>query len=183
LVNGDIFITKEITMKTNLLHHVGISIYLLTCLSACVTTPAATESASIILKAPNMHHARGGFDIKLNPQVPATAIEAAKLARQTIIKQFNGDLNASSLGEMLAAVTETKGSAGYVAIERVTGSLQGKKGSFVLMHTGTMNRGQADLAVQIVPDSGTDELAGITGQMKIQINNGQHFYTFDYTLP
>ena len=128
-------------------------------------------------------HITGSFDVKLNPQIAAPGIETAKLGRQTIDKQFHGDLNAHSLGEMLAAGTEVKGSAGYVAIERVSGTLQGKKGSFVLVHTGIMTRGQAQLIVQVVPDSGTDELTGLSGQMAIQISNGQHFYTFDYTLP
>lgn len=134
----------------------------------------------------HMQHLRtitGSFEVKLNPQTAAPGIEAAKLGRQSIDKQFHGDLNAHSLGEMLAAGTEVKGSAGYVAIERVIGTLQGKKGSFILIHTGIMTRGQPQLTVQVVPDSGTDELIGLTGQMSIQISSGQHFYTFDYTLP
>jgi len=130
-----------------------------------------------------MQSIKGRFEVTLKPQDAAPGIEAARLGRQTISKQYHGDLNAHSLGEMLAAGTETKGSAGYVAIERVTGLLQGKKGSFVLMHTGIMNRGQPQLTVQVVPDSGTEELTGIAGQMGIQIDNGQHFYTFDFTLP
>ena len=128
-------------------------------------------------------HVTGNFDVKLTPQVSAPAIEAAKLGRQTLDKQFHGDLSASSLGEMLATGTEVKGSAGYVAIERVTGTLLGKEGSFVLMHTGTMNRGTPQLTVQVVPDSGTDELTGLAGQMGIQITEGKHFYTFDFSLP
>lgn len=129
------------------------------------------------------HHITGNFDVTLTPQAASPAIEAAKLGRQTLGKTFHGDLNATSLGEMLAAMTEVKGSAGYVAIERVTGTLLGKKGSFVLMHTGVMNRGTPQLTVQVVPDSGTDELAGLTGQMGIQITGGQHVYTFDFALP
>lgn len=129
------------------------------------------------------HHITGSFDVQLTPQAAAPAIASAKLGRQTIDKAFHGDLNATSLGEMLAAMTEIKGSAGYVAIERVTGTLLGKKGSFVLMHTGVMNRGAAQLTVQVIPDSGTDELTGLTGQMGIQITEGKHFYTFDFELP
>ena len=128
------------------------------------------------------HHITGNFDIKLTPQAAAPVIESAKLGRQTIEKTFYGDLNATSLGEMLAAMTEVKGSAGYVAIERVTGTLLGKQGSCVLMHTGTMDRGAAQLVVQVVPDSGTEALTGLTGQMGIQITGGQHVYTFDFTL-
>lgn len=128
-------------------------------------------------------HASGSFQVKLAPQPATAGIEAAKLGRMSIDKQFSGDLDAHSLGEMLSAGTDVKGSAGYVAIERVTGSLQGKKGSFVLMHTGTMNRGAPELLIQVIPDSGAGELTGISGNMGIQITNGQHFYTFDYSLP
>ena len=125
----------------------------------------------------------GNFDVKLTPQTPTPATEAAKLGRQTLDKTFHGDLTAHSLGEMLATGTEVKGSAGYVAMERVIGTLIGKKGSFVLMHAGVMNRGVPQLTVQVVPDSGTEELIGLTGQMGIQIDAGQHVYTFDFTLP
>jgi hypothetical protein len=128
-------------------------------------------------------HITGNFDVKLTPQIAAPAIEAARLGRQTLDKTFHGDLSAHSLGEMLAAGTEVKGSAGYVAIERVTGTLIGKRGSFMLMHTGVMNRGTPQLTVQVVPDSGTDELVGLTGQMGIQITEGKHVYTFDFVLP
>ncbi len=132
---------------------------------------------------PQQHTITGNFDVKLTPQAAAPAIAAAKLGRQTLDKTFHGDLSAHSLGEMLAAMTEVKGSAGYVALERVTGTLMGRQGSFVLMHTGVMNRGTPQLTVQVVPDSGTDELVGLVGQMDIQINAGQHVYTFDFTLP
>lgn len=140
------------------------------------------------LKEPHMQqqqqqHVTGNFDVKLTPQTATPAIEAAKLGRQQLDKTFHGDLSAHSLGEMLAAMTEVKGSAGYVAIERVTGTLLGKKGSFALMHTGVMDRGTPQLVVQVVPDSGTGELTGLTGKMGIQITGGQHVYTFDFTLP
>ena len=128
-------------------------------------------------------HITGNFDVKLTPQVTAPAMAGAKLARQTLDKTFHGDLEAHSLGEMLATFTEVKGSAGYVAMERVTGTLLGKKGSFVLMHTGVMNRGASQLTVQVVPDSGTDELVGLIGQMGIQVTDGKHVYTFDFSLP
>lgn len=128
------------------------------------------------------HHISGSFDIQLTPQAATPAIEPAKLGRQTFDKTFHGDLSARSLGEMLAAKSDVKGSAGYVAMERVTGTLLGKQGSFVLMHTGTMDRGVAQLLVQVVPDSGTGALTGLTGNMDIQITDGQHFYTFDFSL-
>ena len=130
-----------------------------------------------------MQQIRGSFDVKLQPQAPAPAIAEAHLGRQTIDKQFHGELEAHSLGEMLAAMTEVKGSAGYVAIERVNGTLQGKRGSFVLMHTGVMDRGTPQLTIQVAPDSATDELVGLKGTMQIEIKDGQHFYVFDFSLP
>ena len=128
-------------------------------------------------------HANGPFDVKLSPQSPAPGIEAANLGRQTINKQFHGDLEATSLGEMIAAMSSVQGSAGYVAMERVTGVLHGKRGNFVLQHTGIMDRGTPSLVITVVPDSGTDALTGLTGSMKIQIEQGKHSYTFDYDLP
>ena len=101
----------------------------------------------------------------------------------TIEKQIHGDLEATSKGQMLTAGTDVKGSAGYVAIERVTGALQGRTGSFVLQHTGTMTRGAFQLTITVVPDSGTGQLAGLTGTMNIIIADGKHSYDFDYTLP
>ena len=127
-------------------------------------------------------HASGTFEVKLAPQPAAAGIEAAKLGRMTIDKQFHGALEAHSLGEMLAAGTEVAGSAGYVAIERVTGTLHGRGGSFVLQHSGTMQRGEAQLSVSVVPDSGTGELAGLSGRMTIEIVPGEHRYRFDYNL-
>jgi hypothetical protein len=105
------------------------------------------------------------------------------LGRRSIDKQFHGELEATSKGEMLSAGTAVKGSAGYVAIERVTGKLAGRQGSFVLQHSATMNRGQPSLSIAIVPDSGTNELTGLTGKMMIEITDGKHFYDFEYELP
>jgi len=101
----------------------------------------------------------------------------------SIDKKFSGDLEATSQGEMLAAMTAVKGSAGYVAIERVSGTLHGRHGTFVLQHSGTMTRGMPALSVTVVPDSGTEELTGLTGRMTIKIDAGNHFYEFDYMLP
>jgi hypothetical protein len=129
-------------------------------------------------------HATGSFDVKITPQKPDNLpAEESKVGRMSIDKQFHGDLEATSKGEMLAVQTETKGSAGYVAMERVTGTLRGRKGSFVLQHTATMDRGQPSLSITVVPDSGTSELAGLAGSMKIIIEAGKHSYEFDYTLP
>ncbi|GFZ92314.1 DUF3224 domain-containing protein [Dyella caseinilytica] len=127
--------------------------------------------------------ASGPFEVKLASQSAAPGIESAQLGRHTIDKRFSGDLEATSLGEMLSAGGNVQGSAGYVAIERVTGTLHDKRGSFVLQHTGTMNRGVPSLSISVVPDSGTEELAGISGSMQIQIEQGKHSYVFDYSLP
>ena len=127
--------------------------------------------------------AHGTFEVKLAPQPVEGGAERAALARRTIDKQFHGDLEATSKGEMLAASTSVKGSAGYVALEQVTGTLGGRRGSFVLQHSGTMTRGAPSLTVRVVPDSGTDGLTGLTGAMTIIIADGKHSYDFDYTLP
>lgn len=129
-------------------------------------------------------HATGTFDVKVTPQKPDNPpAEESKVGRLSIDKQFHGDLEATSKGEMLGVQTETKGSAGYVALERVTGTLRGRKGSFVLQHSGTMDHGKLSLSVTVVPDSGTGELAGLIGSMKIIIDAGKHSYELDYTLP
>jgi Protein of unknown function (DUF3224) len=128
-------------------------------------------------------HASGPFEVKLNPQVPDGKFEDATTGRMTIDKQFHGDLEATSKGQMLTAMTDVKGSAGYVAIERVTGTLHGRSGTFALQHTGTMNRGVAQLSVTVVPDSGSGQLVGLAGKMTINIVEGKHSYDFEYALP
>jgi Protein of unknown function (DUF3224) len=127
--------------------------------------------------------ASGPFEVKLQPEAPEDKAEGIALGRMSIDKQFHGDLEAVSKGTMLTAGTGTKGSAGYVAIERVTGTLHGRRGSFALQHSGTMTRGAPQLTITVVPDSGTDELTGLTGQMTIKIVAGKHSYDFDYALP
>ena len=127
-------------------------------------------------------HAGGTFEVTTTPQPPYDTAEGATLGRVSISKQFRGDLEASSTVEMLSAITAVKGSAGYVAIERVAGTLHGRTGSFVLQHTGTMTRGLAELTVSVVPDSGTGELKSISGKMTIDIVDGKHLYNFDYAL-
>jgi hypothetical protein len=129
-------------------------------------------------------HASGTFEVKLKPQkADNVEAESANLGRMSIDKQFHGDLEATSKGEMLSAVTDVKDSAGYVAMERVTGTLHGRSGTFVLQHSGTMTRGAPQLSVTVVPDSGTGQLAGLAGEITIKIADGKHFYKFDYTLP
>jgi hypothetical protein len=127
-----------------------------------------------------MTHATGSFTVKLEPQKDEPA--DPQLARRTIDKQFSGDLDGTSRGQMLSAMSEVKGSAGYVAIEKVTGALNGRSGSFVLQHSATMNRGVPQLSITVVPDSGTGELAGLHGSMQIIIKDGQHSYDFEYAI-
>jgi Protein of unknown function (DUF3224) len=127
-----------------------------------------------------MSHATGPFDVKLTPQDDKLD---PTLARLIIDKQFHGDLEATSKGTMLSAGTAVKGSAGYVAIELVTGTLHGRTGTFVLQHSATMNRGVPSLSITVVPDSGTGQLTGLTGTMNIIIAEGKHSYDFSYTLP
>jgi len=124
-------------------------------------------------------HATGTFEVKLTPQ----AGDDPALGRMTIEKQIHGGIEGTSSGQMLTAGTAVKGSAGYVAIEKVSGAVNGHKGSFILQHTATMNRGVPSLSITVVPDSGTEQLAGITGRMYIDISGGKHSYDFEYTLP
>lgn len=125
----------------------------------------------------------GEFEVKLNPLDNfAKGIEGITLGRMSIDKTFNGELDANSKGEMLTSMTAVQGSAGYVAIEQVNGNLHGKKGSFVLQHYGIMAADQEFLKLEVVPDSGTGELKGISGKMIIEIKDGKHIYDFDYDL-
>lgn len=126
--------------------------------------------------------ASGTFEVKLTPRPADDPGEDAPLGRMAIDKQFRGDLEATSRGEMLAFRSAVPGSAGYVAMERVDGTLGGRGGAFVLQHSGTMTRGAAELTITVVPDSGTGELAGLAGRMTIEVADGKHSYHFDYTL-
>jgi hypothetical protein len=123
--------------------------------------------------------ASGTFEVKM-PN--AADDKGAAIGRFSLDKRFHGDLEGTSKGEMLAVNTAVTGSAGYVAMEQVTGTLNGRTGTFALQHTGTMTRGAPELSVTVVPDSGTGELAGLSGKMDIKITDGKHFYEFDYTL-
>jgi hypothetical protein len=134
--------------------------------------------------APMTQHATGPFEVKLTPLEPANKTDDNSLGRMSIDKQFHGDLEATSKGEMLTAGTVAKGSAGYVAIERVSGSLHGRSGTFILQHNATMTRGTPQLNIIVVPDSGTGQLVGLTGTMNIIIAaGGKHSYDFAYSLP
>jgi hypothetical protein len=145
---------------------------------------AAPHSATAPKEAVVSGHAHGPFDVKLTALPFDDKVADRLLARMSIEKQFHGELEGSSVGQMLAANTNIKGSAGYVAIERVTGTLNGRSGSFVLQHNATLTRGTPQLSIIVVPDSGTGQLTGLTGKIDIKIEaDGKHFYDFDYTLP
>lgn len=126
--------------------------------------------------------ASGTFEVKLIPLSFHDEAGDSNLARLALDKTFTGDLEATSKGEMLSARTDTEGSAGYVAIERVTGKLNGHQGTFVLLHSGTMAGGEQHLSIAVVPDSGTEELIGLSGTMDIRIEDGKHYYSFEYQL-
>jgi len=128
--------------------------------------------------------ANGSFDVQIAPQALSSVAATSGLARMSIDKRFHGSLDATSTGEMLAFRSATDGSAGYVAMEMVRGSLDGRSGSFVLQHSSTMTRGVAAQSITVVPDSGTDALAGLSGRMIIDIGaDGMHAYRFEFTLP
>lgn len=150
---------------------------------AASSLPGQEEPAAVGGSEETMtQEARGTFDIRMSPLEPYNQAEDAALGRMSIDKEFHGDLEATSQGEMLSAGAPQAGSAGYVAIERVTGTLGGRQGSFVLQHNGTIHAGDSELTVTVVPSSSTGEFEGLTGSMTITIKDGQHFYEFVYTL-
>ena len=138
--------------------------------------------AAPALGEPVMQHASGTFEVSITPAADNSA-DGVTLGRMTVAKTFAGPLTATSQGDMLTGAGTVAGSAAYVMIERVTGSLDGKAGSFALAHIGVMDRGKPDLRVMIVPDSGSGALAGISGTLVIRIEGGKHFYDLDYRLP
>jgi hypothetical protein len=128
-------------------------------------------------------HASGTFDVKITPQKDE-GIGDPTIGRMSVSKQYHGDLEGTGGAQMLAGMSaDVKDSGTYVAIERVRGTLSGRKGSFAVWHSGTMTRGAQALTIVVIPDTGTEELAGIAGTMTIDIRDGKHFYTIDYTLP
>ena len=124
----------------------------------------------------------GAFDVKIFPQPAEPAAAGGTIGRMLLDKKYHGPLDATGKGQMLAMRTAIDGSAGYVAMELVEGKLDGRSGSFVLQHSGTMNRGAALLVLGVVPDSATGELAGLSGKMEIIITGGKHSYRFDYSI-
>jgi hypothetical protein len=147
-------------------------------LTSCLAIPSVAQKEKTVAE-----HAAGSFDVKVEPQGEPDKGDGSTLGRYSLDKQYHGDLQATSKGTMLTAGTEMKGSAGYVALERVTGTLHGRSGSFVLQHSATMTRGEPQLSITVVPDSGSGQLVGLTGKMNIIIAAGKHSYEFDYTLP
>jgi hypothetical protein len=157
-------------------------------LCACFALPAYAQpqppaSKTVQKDALMTLHAAGTFDAKPTPLPADDATGGADIGRYALDKQYHGDLEATAKGEMLGAGDPSKGTAGYVAMERVTGTLHGHTGSFTLQHSGTMEQGKFQLTVTVVPGSGTGGFAGIAGTMTIIIAKGKHSYTFDYTLP
>jgi hypothetical protein len=148
------------------------------------TAGCSTGAPAIAMKETRMTlTATGPFEVKLNPEAPTAAASAAGLSRLSLDKQFHGDLQARSQGEMIAFRSPVEGSAGYVAMETVTGSLHGRQGSFTLQHSSTMRRGAPAQSISVVPESGTGELTRLEGRMTIVIDRGRHSYQFEYTLP
>jgi Protein of unknown function (DUF3224) len=167
---------KQLNLKRRVAVAVGLIVIVFS-LGASITK---ISHASQKKEGPVTNRASGTFEVKLTPQDDNTG--EADLGRMTIAKQILGDFVGTSKGQMLTAMTSVQGSAGYVAIERLTGTLNGRKGSFVLQHNGTMNRSAQQLSITVVPDSGTEELTGIAGVMKIKIEGGKHFYELEYSL-
>lgn len=127
--------------------------------------------------------ATGTFEVKMQPEnFSVEGQNEIQFGRYSLKKKFHGTLEAESNGEMISAMTSVKGSAGYVAIEQVVGSLNGNAGSFVLQHFGIMNRGNDRLVLEVVPDSGSGELKNISGSMTIEVKDGKHLYGFDFDL-
>ena len=149
--------------------------------SAAHTQTRSAFQNPIQKKAATMNHASGTFEVKLNPQVD-DKVGDPSIGRLSLDKQFHGDLEGTSKGQMLAIRTAVEGSAGYVAMERVNGTLNGLTGTFALQHTGTMTRGAQQLSVTVVPDSGTGQLVGLAGKMTIKIVDGKHLYEFEYSI-
>lgn len=153
--------------------------------SIVLAQPPRTSTASAQAKGDAVvtQHASGSFDVKVSPVGTPDKAEGSTLGRMSLDKQYHGALEATGKGEMLTAGTDVKGSGAYVAIERVTGTLDGRTGSFVLQHTGTMTQGVPAMTITVVPDSGSGQLAGIAGKLTIIIESGKHSYVLDYTLP
>jgi len=166
---------------------IGLRIGLLAVILSTGVPASAAEPTVAPLPLPSSRlvtmHARGTFEVQITPMPVDAYTDATSLGRMTIDKQFSGDLVGTGKGQMLTGMGQVKGSAAYSAIERFTGTVAGKQGSFVMQHTGIVTRGAQSLVITIVPDSGTGELAGIGGTLAITIVDKQHAYDLEYTLP
>lgn len=139
-------------------------------------------AAGSVIQTPTAR-AAGTFEVTVKP-VADDHLDGGALARMTLDKVYHGDLEATAVGQMLTGMSPTEKTSGvYVAVERVTGALEGRRGTFMLHHTGVMDRGAQKLTITVVPDSGTGELTGLSGTLAIDIRDGKHFYTFDYRIP
>ena len=145
-------------------------------------TASISPRNSILKETAMTTNASGTFDVKMTPQAPDEPAGSSTVGRILLDKEFHGDFEGTSKGQMLAFSSSVKGSAGYVAIEEVTGTLNGRSGTFVLQHSGTMTRGTPHLTITVVPDSGTGQLGGLAGKMSIEIGDGKHSYKFEYTI-
>lgn len=164
-----------ITGRTSTPHHPRRN---LLCAAALLPIAALAQGAPIMTRI-----AKGSFSVQMSPQGEAQSVDGISMARLALSKRFEGDLVASGQGEMLTTRSAVKGSAGYVAMERVSGNLHGRQGSFVLQHSGLMDQGAQQLSIRVVPDSGSGELRGLSGELRIQIVESQHLYEFEYRLP
>lgn len=162
---------------------IGIIIFLCGWIIMPTLTPQSPQTNTPAKESFTSMHAEGTFDVKNTPLPVDDATSGTAIGRFGLDKQFHGDLEATSKGEMLGAGNPATGTAGYVAIEQVTGTLDGRTGTFALQHFGTMEDNHFELTVAVVPGSGTGELTGISGRMNIVIANGKHSWKFDYKLP
>lgn len=173
-------------MKTR---SIASNLLLGSCLTICLGTAAAAQTQKPEVRSEEKvkvmkDTAKGTFDVKVMPLAAEENVGDATIGRLSLAKTFSGDLVGTGKGQMLGSQSEAvAGSGGYVAMERFTGTLKGKKGSFTLQHIGTMQGGKFDLKVMVVPDSGTGELTGISGTFKIVIEDNRHLYEFEYSLP
>jgi hypothetical protein len=171
---------RRIGAKSILIAIIGVFL----CCGSLAYTEVQSSNPIVSQKGKKMSkRASGTFEVKIIPQAQQEKAENGSFGRMLLDKQFHGDIEAMSKGEMMVAGTDVKDSAGYVALERVAGTLNGRSGAFILQHSGIMTRGVGQLSVTVVPDSGTGQLVGIAGKMAINIVDGKHLYDFDYTLP
>jgi len=171
-------------MRTSLQPTIGVALAAWLALVANMNgQPPSRDKESARHGAAMTRHALGTFEVTVKPLPPEGKSGDSSLGRMSLEKHIAGDLEGTSKGEMLTSGSPAKGSASYVALERVTGKLAGRAGSFVLQHSGSMARGSRHLTITVVPDSGTEQLSGLTGKMSIDIKDGKHYYDFEYSLP